>query len=589
MQQKPLTGREWPTRVEISALILVLAITLSVYGDAFRGFFVQDDFGWLLYSRFNSFGEYFQSFFRFNAFGAYRPLSQETFFWLGQKLFGLWPPGFHLVSVTAHLGAVSLVYLLLRHFFAPIPSLVGTLVFAVHGAHLRSVYWISALPEPLALVFFLSAFLGFVRFDRTKDRRAYALSLVAMLFGIMSKESILPLPLVLGTYCILLSRRRLIWTIPYLALSGLYALFRAASGTVKAAPYALSFGRETWHNFLSYLSWSSGFSESLLKLKFGWTPEEVYPVAAGAFAAVVFTLVALSRHRRIAVFSLLWFLISLQPVLYFSRHNYAYYLAPALPAVSLLIASSLPGVINLRVWKRGLPAMGLTGFLLWSSVWTLRLEGKWWNERSIARRDFLAEMIKVDEQVPPGGTAYIFGLNQNEFDIFENGVAFRAFGISWDKFHFILPMSDQDLSTLARKLRETGSLHKSYCFVLDSGQIRDRTPEFRLNPDPFFDLEPMEYLDRPEVRLEVSPKEVSRGKDTVVLRAVNLEAPAIDALYSIDGRMMPAITHWLLDEKQSTTVFVDESTPMGLYHFIAIRDSRDPKGWIKVDAKVVVR
>jgi hypothetical protein len=73
------------------------------------------------------------------------------------------------------------------------------------------------------------------------------------------------------------------------------------------------------------------------------------------------------------------------------------------------------------------------------------------------------------------------------------------------------------------------------------------------------------------------------------LRATNFPVPAIDLLYSIDGRSMPAVMHWVLDENQRATVFVDKSTPAGLYHFKAIRDSRNGNPWIKVDALVDVR
>ena len=179
--------------IELPRLIAVLSVFVFINQGAFKGFFIHDDFTWLIYSRFGSFPEYLQCFFRFNDFGVYRPLSQETFFWLGQKLFGLWAPGFHLVNVTAHLLASSLVYLLLRRFCSPVPSLAGTAIFALHGAHLLSVYWISALPEPLALVFFLSALLGFITFDQNSDRRAYVFSIAAMVLGMMSKESILSL------------------------------------------------------------------------------------------------------------------------------------------------------------------------------------------------------------------------------------------------------------------------------------------------------------------------------------------------------------------------------------------------------------
>jgi hypothetical protein len=76
-----------------------------------------------------------------------------------------------------------------------------------------------------------------------------------------------------------------------------------------------------------------------------------------------------------------------------------------------------------------------------------------------------------------------------------------------------------------------------------------------------------------------------------MLRVVNYDIPAVDILYTLDGRPMPPLIGWALDENGSATVFVDKSTPRGVYHYKAIRDSRasDPERWIPVDVQVIVR
>ena len=267
--------------MELAGLFIVLGAALAVYAGGLRGFFVQDDFGWLETSRFRSLKEYLPCFFQFNPALTYRPLTQETFFWLGQKVFGMWPAGFHGASLIAHLLGATLVYALLRNFFSPLPCLTGTFFYAVHSAHFTSVYWISAFPEPMALVFYLAALILFIRFDRGGDRRCYVFSLAAMVLGILSKESILSLPLVLAAYCLLISRRKLVWTLPYFSISLLYVSMRATSPLVRASPYPLTFGWEAWNNLMAYLSWAAGFSETLLKIKFQWNLERSYPAGGG--------------------------------------------------------------------------------------------------------------------------------------------------------------------------------------------------------------------------------------------------------------------------------------------------------------------
>jgi hypothetical protein len=573
-------------------LFIVLGAALAVYAGGLRGFFVQDDFGWLETSRFRSLKQYLPCFFQFNPALTYRPLTQETFFWLGQHLFGMWPAGFHGASLIAHLLGASLVYALLRNFFSAVPSLTGTFFYAVHSAHFTSVYWISAFPEPAALVFYLAALILFIRFDRGGDLRAYAFSLAAMVFGILSKESILSLPLVLGAYCVLISRRKLAWTLPYFTISLLYVSLRAASPLVRASPYPLTFGWEAWNNLMAYLSWTAGFSETLLKLKFQWNLERSYPLVAAVFVAVLAALVALSRDKRIAFFSVLWFVAALQPVLYFSQHIFPYYLAPSLAAISLLIASVIPPPGKSSDRQGWVWSLGIVVFTLWVSHNSIKLEGKWWNERTFVGRSILAKMPDVARQVPAGRIACIFGFSQDEFGIMQNDAAFLAYGFRTDRF--ILMGLDDTHPEQIRILKRTGGLQNYYGFIYWRGDFVNSTDEFRRDPEPFLagQLEPLVLQALGSmVRVEVSSGEIQAGKDYLTLRVVNFDIPAIDILYTLDGRPMPPLIGWPLDENGRATVFVDKSTPKGVYHYKAIRDSRasNPERWIPVDVQVIVR
>jgi hypothetical protein len=91
-----------------------------------------------------------------------------------------------------------------------------------------------------------------------------------------------------------------------------------------------------------------------------------------------------------------------------------------------------------------------------------------------------------------------------------------------------------------------------------------------------------------EVRLEAIPAVAVSGRDTLKIRVINLNAPAIDVLYSIDGEEMPPISNWLLDEAFSASVFIDKSTRRGIYRFRGIRNARFGGAWIPVDGQVRV-
>jgi hypothetical protein len=93
------------------------------------------------------------------------------------------------------------------------------------------------------------------------------------------------------------------------------------------------------------------------------------------------------------------------------------------------------------------------------------------------------------------------------------------------------------------------------------------------------------------IAIEIAPREILAGEDTLALRVFGLDVPAIDVLYSLAGKRMPPIHGWRLDANRSATLFVDPSTAKGIYRYLAIRDARDhsAESWIPVDVQVRVK
>jgi hypothetical protein len=589
-----------PRRLGVAETLVlgaVLATTLYLYRGAFAGFFVQDDYGWLASSRFRSLREYGDVFFRFNPALTYRPLSQETFFFLGQKIFGLSPPGYHLVSVLMHLLAAVLVYILSRKFCPVFPSLVGTFLFAVHSAHFTSVYWISALPEPMALVFMLTSFLLFIRFDRRNDRVTWVLSIVAMSLAIMSKESALTLPLVLAAYCLFFSRARLLWTLPFFGIAGLYVVLRLVN--IPVAQYPLVFGRESLGNLAAYFAWAAGFSQTLLIVKLNRDASTWYPAVAFGFAMASIVALALARNRRVAAFAVLWFIIALQPVLYFREHIFPYYLAPAIAALALLIGAALPEPRTYRDWRALLPAAAILCYSLWFAPASIRLEGRWWNERAMTGKRILDQMPAVDRQFPAGHIAYVFGFTEAEFGVLQRDAAFKAFGFS--PARYVLVGLNPDVPRHIRTLRQDGGIRKYFCFYHTGDGFLNLTREFRRKPLDFLSPISLQQIVEEIVRrlqqtsagsrLRVNQAEFQRDKDTMILQVADLDADEIDLKYTLDGKPMAPVMNWRLDSDRRARVFVSNSTSPGVYHFLAVRDSADPDPtrWYPADLRVTVR
>jgi len=187
----------------------------------------------------------------------YRPLQMLTYRWIIQFV-GLDPFVFHLVSLTFHLLAAIMVYLLLWKLTGAYGiSLATCLLFTLHPIHTEAVSWIAGLTElGCAVFYFLSLWLFFQWYDlqnfsgeRIRSVRyknvANFISLKtflmigsALFFGValLWKEMAVTLPLIIFCYVIVVPRELselrarllhgIIVLLPYLATFSAYLALR---------------------------------------------------------------------------------------------------------------------------------------------------------------------------------------------------------------------------------------------------------------------------------------------------------------------------------------------------------------------------
>jgi tetratricopeptide (TPR) repeat protein len=114
------------------------------------------------------------------------------------SLFGLAPAGHHFTSLLFHCASVLLVFLLLRRATGAMGrSAAVAALFALHPLRVESVAWIAERKDVLSAFFGLLAIGAWARWTRERRGGLYAASLGLYALSLMSKPTLVTLPLLL--------------------------------------------------------------------------------------------------------------------------------------------------------------------------------------------------------------------------------------------------------------------------------------------------------------------------------------------------------------------------------------------------------
>jgi len=114
------------------------------------------------------------------------------------SLFGDWPGGYHAVNTLLHLLNVGLAFaLFLRLTGEKWGAAFAAFLFAVHPTHQESVAWIIERKDVLFMFWGLLALHAYLGWIATRRGRSQALFLVCYALSLMSKPTLVVLPLLL--------------------------------------------------------------------------------------------------------------------------------------------------------------------------------------------------------------------------------------------------------------------------------------------------------------------------------------------------------------------------------------------------------
>ena len=156
---------------------------------------------------------------------------------LDATLFGPAPLGFHVTNVVLYSAAVALLWIALaRMTGCPGRSAAATILFAIHPLRVESVAWVSERKDVLSLVFLALSLLAYERYCRAPTPSRYFMLVTAMLAGLLSKATLVTLPVLL----LLLD----VWPLGRITVPGMDRLSRCDE---VASPYP----SRTWRTLLT--------------------------------------------------------------------------------------------------------------------------------------------------------------------------------------------------------------------------------------------------------------------------------------------------------------------------------------------------
>lgn len=344
VHSQPRESGASPGPMDVRIVFLLLLLAILPYLNTLANSFVYDDGKQVIENPYIRSWKYLPEIFGSNVWsflGAagmtnhYRPLMTLGYL-ICYQMFGLVPFGFHLLNLVLHAGIVWLVFRVSTQLFASRTlAFVAAALFALHPIHTESVAWVAGVTDLQLAFFYLLTFSLFLHAGSTGAHKGWRTQIGmagSFLLALLSKEPAVTLPALATMYEHLyrddrsattfrqkLGRYGILWG---LALA--YIVFRvwllgALAPVMRRVPVswpeAILSGFALMAQYIWKLFWPVELCAHYVFRKSDSLSDPRVLAGMGTLAlAGAFLAFSWRRHRQVTL-ALVWFLVTLAPVL----------------------------------------------------------------------------------------------------------------------------------------------------------------------------------------------------------------------------------------------------------------------------------
>jgi tetratricopeptide (TPR) repeat protein len=414
----PAWNRDW-----LFALLLVFG-TMAAYLPVFHAGFIWNDDSFLTDNLIIRSADGLYRMWFTASTPDYFPMTSGML-WLEWRIWGNHPLGYHVVNVLLHALSAVLLWRVLRRLKIP-GAMLAAAIFALHPVNVESVAWITERKNTLAMFFYVSTLLAWLKFEDSGRRRWYELALAGFTLALLSKTAVAPLPVVLMG--IAWWRRgqvgwKDVWrVVPFFVIAVVLAVVTVWFQYHQSIAHEIIRTDGFWSR-LAGAGWAVWFYlyKVVLPLNLAFVyprweinPRNVVTYIPLVSLAAVIVLCWRGRKRcgRALFFALAYFVVMLLPILgflniYFMRYSlvadhwqYFAIIGPIVLAAAIIrrpmVAAALLLVLGTLTWKQC--GMYVNDEKLW--VTTLRLNPQCWMAYNDIGFEIFHKDGQADEAIP---------------------------------------------------------------------------------------------------------------------------------------------------------------------------------------------